>query len=146
MSEDEFAYLNNEKEPENLEYLTDGQKIDLGGRTLEVIETPGHTHGCVCFLDVTNGYLFAGDTGCNREILVYFDHSATVEDVKLSDEKLLARKAEYTRYGLDIMNALWLRPAWKIIGKPQRIFWKIPESVRKYRLIRGIKSYIITIL
>ena len=97
LPDEEITYLVNAKEPENLEYLTEGQKIDLGNRVLEVIETPGHTHGCVCFLDVKNGCLFAGDTGCNREILVYFDHSATVEDVKLSDEKLLARKAEYTQ-------------------------------------------------
>ena len=97
LPDEEITYLVNAREPENLEYLTEGQKIDLGNRVLEVIETPGHTHGCVCFLDVTNGCLFAGDTGCNREILVYFDHSATVEDVKLSDEKLLARKAEYTQ-------------------------------------------------
>ena len=97
LPDEEITYLVNAKETENLEYLTEGQKIDLGNRVLEVIETPGHTHGCVCFLDVKNGCLFAGDTGCNREILVYFDHSATVEDVKLSDEKLLARKAEYTQ-------------------------------------------------
>ena len=66
-----------------------------GGRTLEVIETPGHTRGCICFLDRENQYLFAGDTGCNREILVYFDHSGTVKDVMESDEKLLALKDQY---------------------------------------------------
>lgn len=93
----ETEYLINRKMPENVKFFSDGDKIDLGGRILEVIETPGHTYGSVCFLDKENRYLFAGDTGCSREILVYFEHSASVEDVKLSDEKLLARREEYTK-------------------------------------------------
>ena len=83
------------KKPEKLSFLSGGDRLELGGRTLEVIETPGHTRGCICFLDRENQYLFAGDTGCNREILVYFDHSGTVKDVMESDEKLLALKDQY---------------------------------------------------
>lgn len=37
-------------------------KIDLGGRTLDVISTPGHTKGSVCLFDAMSGVLFAGDT------------------------------------------------------------------------------------
>lgn len=97
LSFEEEKYLIGVKAPENVKYLSEKTKIDLGGRCLEVIETPGHTHGSVCFLDEGNKYLFAGDTGCNREILVYFEHSASVEDVMLSDEKLLKRKTEYSQ-------------------------------------------------
>ena len=95
LSSEEEEYLVNAEVPKSVKYFSDGTKIDLGGRWLEVIETPGHTHGSVCFLDKGNKYLFAGDTACNREILVYFEHSASVEDVMLSDEKLLKRKTEY---------------------------------------------------
>lgn len=95
LSSEEIKYLVCAEPPKNVRYFSDGMKIDLGGRCLEVIETPGHTRGSVCFLDKKNKYLFSGDTGCNREILVYFEHSASVEDVMRSDEKLLKRKNEY---------------------------------------------------
>jgi glyoxylase-like metal-dependent hydrolase (beta-lactamase superfamily II) len=34
----------------------------LGGRTLEVIATPGHTPDAICLLDQADGLLFTGDT------------------------------------------------------------------------------------
>jgi glyoxylase-like metal-dependent hydrolase (beta-lactamase superfamily II) len=43
-------------------FLNDGDKIDLGNRTIEVIATPGHTPDAICLLDRTNGLLFTGDT------------------------------------------------------------------------------------
>jgi len=41
--------------------IHEGDSFDLGGVQLEVLETPGHTPGCVCFLDCTHRILFAGD-------------------------------------------------------------------------------------
>ena len=35
---------------------------DLGGRTLEVIATPGHTPDAISLLDRDHGLLFTGDT------------------------------------------------------------------------------------
>jgi glyoxylase-like metal-dependent hydrolase (beta-lactamase superfamily II) len=43
-------------------FLHDGDKIDLGGRTIEVLSTPGHTPDAICILDRANGLLFTGDT------------------------------------------------------------------------------------
>ena len=43
-------------------YIHDGDRIDLGGRALEVIATPGHTPDAISLLDRTNGLLFSGDT------------------------------------------------------------------------------------
>lgn len=43
-------------------FLHDGDKIDLGNRTLEIIATPGHTPDAICLLDRANGLLFTGDT------------------------------------------------------------------------------------
>ena len=40
--------------------LKDGEKITLGGIEFEVIATPGHTEGSVCYLSEEN--LFSGDT------------------------------------------------------------------------------------
>lgn len=43
-------------------FLHDGDTIDLGGRTVEVLATPGHTPDAICILDRGNGLLFTGDT------------------------------------------------------------------------------------
>ena len=42
--------------------LEDGDVLDLGGRTLQVLHTPGHSPDCICLLDDMNGLLFGGDT------------------------------------------------------------------------------------
>ncbi|MCD2193185.1 MBL fold metallo-hydrolase [Actinomycetospora endophytica] len=42
--------------------LRDGDVIDLGGRSLTVIHTPGHSPDSICLLDDRGGLLFAGDT------------------------------------------------------------------------------------
>jgi glyoxylase-like metal-dependent hydrolase (beta-lactamase superfamily II) len=40
----------------------DGFKVNLGGRKLEIISTPGHTPDAISLLDRANGLLFTGDT------------------------------------------------------------------------------------
>ncbi len=43
-------------------FVHDGDKFDLGGRTVEIIATPGHTPDAITLIDRTNGLLFTGDT------------------------------------------------------------------------------------
>jgi glyoxylase-like metal-dependent hydrolase (beta-lactamase superfamily II) len=43
-------------------YTHDGERFDLGGRTLEVVATPGHTPDAISLIDRSNGLLFTGDT------------------------------------------------------------------------------------
>jgi glyoxylase-like metal-dependent hydrolase (beta-lactamase superfamily II) len=43
-------------------FVKDGFKINLGGRTLEIISTPGHTPDAIALIDRENGLLFTGDT------------------------------------------------------------------------------------
>ena len=45
-----------------LAYTHDGDRFDLGGHTLEVLATPGHTPDAISLLDRSNGLLFTGDT------------------------------------------------------------------------------------
>jgi glyoxylase-like metal-dependent hydrolase (beta-lactamase superfamily II) len=52
-------------------YIHDGDHIDLGGRTLEVIATPGHTPDAISLLDRANGLLFTGDTYYPATIWLY---------------------------------------------------------------------------
>jgi glyoxylase-like metal-dependent hydrolase (beta-lactamase superfamily II) len=42
--------------------LADRERIDLGGRALTVLHTPGHSPDSLCLVDEENGLLFAGDT------------------------------------------------------------------------------------
>lgn len=43
-------------------WVADGERIDLGGRDLEVVLTPGHTPDSLMLLDSANGLLFTGDS------------------------------------------------------------------------------------
>jgi glyoxylase-like metal-dependent hydrolase (beta-lactamase superfamily II) len=43
------------------EWLVPQQEIELDGRTLRVVPTPGHTQGHIVFTDAGAGLLFAGD-------------------------------------------------------------------------------------
>ncbi|MGH7227121.1 MAG: MBL fold metallo-hydrolase, partial [Gemmataceae bacterium] len=42
-------------------YLTHGDKVEFGGRYLQVRATPGHTHGCVTFVLDDETMAFTGD-------------------------------------------------------------------------------------
>lgn len=42
--------------------FTEDDIIDLGGLTIQILHTPGHTPGSVCFFIPEKGYLFTGDT------------------------------------------------------------------------------------
>lgn len=52
-------------------HVRDGEAFDLGGRTLEVILTPGHTSDSLSLLDRANGLLFTGDTYYSGEIYLW---------------------------------------------------------------------------
>lgn len=52
-------------------YIHDGQRFDLGGRTIEVIATPGHTPDAISLIDRENGLLFTGDTYYPAPIWLY---------------------------------------------------------------------------
>ena len=52
-------------------FIHDGFKIKLGGRTVEVIATPGHTPDAIALLDRDNGLLFTGDTYYPAPIWLY---------------------------------------------------------------------------
>ena len=49
--------------------LREGDKIDLGGRIIEVFELPGHSKGSLCFLDRSGRNLFVGDAVVRMQLL-----------------------------------------------------------------------------
>jgi glyoxylase-like metal-dependent hydrolase (beta-lactamase superfamily II) len=58
-----FSVENYASEPFTItHFVSDGESIDIGGRALEVILTPGHAPDALCLLDRENRLLFVGDT------------------------------------------------------------------------------------
>ncbi|WP_457639756.1 MBL fold metallo-hydrolase [Persephonella sp.] len=55
-------YIGAVKCPEPDAFLKEGDCIKFGRFSLEVIETPGHTPGSVCFYDESNSFVITGDT------------------------------------------------------------------------------------
>jgi glyoxylase-like metal-dependent hydrolase (beta-lactamase superfamily II) len=52
-------------------WLKDGDMVDLGSRTLEIIHTPGHSPDSICILDRENRLFWTGDTFYPAPIYVY---------------------------------------------------------------------------
>ncbi|HEX4806113.1 MAG TPA: MBL fold metallo-hydrolase [Conexibacter sp.] len=69
--------------------LHDGDLIELGGRTLRVIHTPGHSPDGICLLDDREGVLVAGDTVNSGPHYVHFP-GTSLEDFAASTARLAA--------------------------------------------------------
>ena len=84
--------------PYQFEPLADGDSIDLGDRSLEVIHTPGHSSDSIMLLDGKNRLLFTGDTLYAAALYAHFQAEAfggsDVEDYLKSLEKIQGRLAE----------------------------------------------------
>jgi len=67
-------------------WLADGDTVTVGGETLEVVHTPGHTPGHVCFLNapaqlaIVGDVLFAGSIG--RTDFPGGDHAALLASIR----------------------------------------------------------------
>jgi glyoxylase-like metal-dependent hydrolase (beta-lactamase superfamily II) len=67
--------------------LAEGDRIDLGGRTLTVLHTPGHSPDSICLLEERDGWLLSGDTLCLNGIYCQYPDS-DVELFAASAERL----------------------------------------------------------
>ena len=52
--------------------LTDNDLIDIGDRAVQVLHTPGHSPGHMCFWENERGYLFTGDLVYKDTLFAYF--------------------------------------------------------------------------
>ncbi len=68
--------------------LVDGERIDLGGITLETIHTPGHTPGHIAFFIPEHDLLFSGDIDLTPFGPFYGHDFADIDDFLASIEKL----------------------------------------------------------
>ena len=82
---DEYSIF--QGEPSGL--LSDGDEINLGGRTVTVIHTPGHSPGHMCFWEAERGYLFSGDLVYKG--ILYANYQSTDPIAYLDSVKKIAR-------------------------------------------------------
>lgn len=69
--------------------LEDGDVIDLGGRRIEAVHTPGHSPGHLCYYERERGYLFTGDLVYEGELYAFYP-STDPEAYLASVEKISA--------------------------------------------------------
>ena len=76
--------------------LHDGDRLDLGGREIHVIHTPGHSPGHCCFYEPERNYLYSGDLlykGClyafypTTDPQLFYESIRKIQDYKI--EKVL---------------------------------------------------------
>jgi glyoxylase-like metal-dependent hydrolase (beta-lactamase superfamily II) len=90
-------------------FIHDGFKVNLGGRTLEVISTPGHTPDAISLLDRENGLLFTGDTYYPAPIWLY--RPETNLDAYVASVKRLALLAPDVKVVLGAHNIPVAQPS-----------------------------------
>ena len=73
--------------------LDDGDAIDLGGRIINVLHTPGHSPGHMCFWEEDRTYLFTGDLVYKDTLFAYYP-STDPQAYLASLEKIAALPVE----------------------------------------------------
>jgi glyoxylase-like metal-dependent hydrolase (beta-lactamase superfamily II) len=89
-------------------FVRDGFKINLGGRTLEILSTPGHTPDAISLIDRENGLLFTGDTYYPAPIWLY--RPETDLDAYVNSVKRLAALAQQVKLVLGAHNVPVAQP------------------------------------
>lgn len=68
-----------------IKLLNDNESIDIGGRNIQVLHTPGHSPGHMCFWEKESGFLFTGDLVYKDTLFSYFpstDPNAYLKSLK----------------------------------------------------------------
>lgn len=77
-------------------FVSEGQTIELGNRTLEIISLEGHTGGSIGMYDRNSRSVFAGDTVQDGTIYM-FGPGRNPEAFEKSLKKLISKKNDYDR-------------------------------------------------
>ena len=87
-----------EKREGNLRFLDDIKSFDLGGKTLEVITTPGHTAGSISLYCKEKKIMITSDAIC-QYVWLFLAESTSVKDYINSVEKVLQYDFDYFLVG-----------------------------------------------
>ena len=84
----------------------DGDVIDLGGRTIELMDISAHSNGSLAYLDRKNGYLFVGDELESAQVLMYETEAIPGYSFDL-DQRLRAHHSNMLR--IKALQGVWYR-------------------------------------
>ncbi len=117
--------------------VEDGESIDLGGLTLEVLWTPGHAPDSLCLLDRANRRLFTGDTFYPASLYSHLEGS----DFWLYEESAtrLAELAPLVDYVLPAHNEPVLEG--NILQAFGAAFVTVQQDAAAYVLTDGYREY-----
>ena len=87
-------------------WLKDGDRVDLGGRALEVIYTPGEAPNHICLLDRTHRLLFCGDILLRGPVWTHLE-GGSLRDLVASYKKLMGFFDDFD-YLMPCHNQPWL--------------------------------------
>jgi glyoxylase-like metal-dependent hydrolase (beta-lactamase superfamily II) len=117
--------------------VQDGDIIDLGGRQLEVIYTPGHSPGSMCLLDKKQRILFTGDHFFPGPLYAHA-RDVNIEDYIASNEKLVKRIDEFD-YLCSGHNDPWVKS--EVLIRVSKAFDTIFDGKGKYDENEGLRRY-----
>jgi glyoxylase-like metal-dependent hydrolase (beta-lactamase superfamily II) len=117
--------------------VRDGDFIDLGGRTLEVIYTPGHSPGSMSLLDPTHRLLFTGDHFFPGPLYAY-PADVNLDDYIASNARLVERLSEYD-WVLSGHNDPWVSS--EVIPRVSEAFETILAGGGDYSEGDGLRRY-----
>ena len=75
--------------------VREGRVFDLGGKKIQIIETPGHTPGEIVLLDVQDKLLFTGDNN-NGLVWLFLSNSLPLHQYLATLQKEAGRMKEFT--------------------------------------------------
>jgi len=122
---------------EPTELVRDGDYIDLGERTLEVIYTPGHCPGQMCLLDKKNRILFTGDHFFPGPLYAY-PQDVNIKDYIASNKKLVQRIHEYD-FLCPGHNSPWVKS--EVLPRVSVAFDDIFSGKGDYSQANGLRRY-----
>lgn len=92
--------------------ITEGDTIDLGGRSLEILATPGHAPDSISLLDRAGRLLFTGDTFYLASLYTHIE-GGSFADYALSAARLAALSESVdvalTSHNVPVVDARYLR-------------------------------------
>ncbi|KAJ50187.1 glyoxylase-like metal-dependent hydrolase (beta-lactamase superfamily II) [Clostridium tetanomorphum] len=91
--------------------LKDNDIIDIGGRFIQVLHTPGHSPGHICFFEKERGYLFTGDLVYKDTLFAYYPSTDPKAYLKSIERvaTLPVKKVFPAHHSLDIHPEILIR-------------------------------------
>ncbi|MFQ6004947.1 MAG: MBL fold metallo-hydrolase [Woeseia sp.] len=118
-------------------HIAEGETIDVGGRRLTILETPGHAPDSICLIDRENRILFTGDTFYLAPLYAHLDES-NFDDYTQSAARLAGLAGEIdiavTSHNVPVVEGGYMTA----LG---RAFAKIKADTAEYVITDGNREY-----